>query len=251
MREALGMDADDTDEAPEDTRTVGEVISDLFNFDGTKSVKAAGNEGALLQAIHDASSHLGALCVQLQQEESGETEPKSVSTFVIGTKSVIGTLEDLRERLCRELCASYPNDYPYPRATFLDDGGRSGTVVYELGDDLWAATFTDDGADVEIDDDNARPVGLITTIVEDTDTEGDKSLSKSFDEKFDEVVKTATEVAPPQETSADSPAEEEPAPDVKSAAASTDAAVDADESAGELESLQLMEMELELFVSEL
>lgn len=35
--------------------------------------KAAGGDNALLQAIHDASVHLGAMCVQLEQEESGES----------------------------------------------------------------------------------------------------------------------------------------------------------------------------------
>jgi hypothetical protein len=123
LRDAVKAGVTEDDEVEDDDdRTIGEVIAGLFKSGqkpeakaeetpeknatvfldvipridlkllksllGDAESKAIGNEGALLQAIHDASAHLGALCAQLEQEESGETEPKGIDgptgTFLAG-----------------------------------------------------------------------------------------------------------------------------------------------------------------------
>jgi hypothetical protein len=83
--------------------------------------------------------------------------------LIVG-KAVSGSLEDLGRRISGALDKLCPPDsYPWTRATFLNDDGSSGTVVYELGGDTLARDFTDDGASVTLAND-VRAVELTTVV---------------------------------------------------------------------------------------
>lgn len=89
----------------------------------------------------------------------------SQTIMKIGKKSIDGSLEDLTRRVSAAVCAAYgQSEYPWVCATFLDDDGGSGTVVYEVNGDTLARAFRDDNGSVELDPDT-RPVSLVTTVV--------------------------------------------------------------------------------------
>lgn len=131
-----------------------------------KGIKAGARNSAAdaksIQAIHDAASGLGASCAS-----DSDADGKSIrSTLVVG-KAIAGSVEDLRDRISDALSDACSDGYPWIRATFLDEGGSSGTVVYELRGDTLARTFTDDGTATVLDD-TVRDVSLITTIVDES-----------------------------------------------------------------------------------
>lgn len=211
--------------------------------------KAVDGNMALLQAIHDASIHLGAMCAQVTEpdgdEASGASEGanKSFDAVVVG-KSVKGSVEDLSCRVNAAVRAAYgPCEYPWVRATFLDDGGTGGTVVYQLDCEdggTYARSFTDDGAEVTLGAD-VRSVALVTTVSEvaekslgtvENPAENPEIATETKKLTLDEFKAAAAVAASAflkTSTQEDSPADgEEPAPADEAAAASDSDAAEAD-----------------------
>jgi hypothetical protein len=147
----------------------------------------------MVQAIHDASSGLGADCAA-SDDSAGE------KSLMVVSKSISGSVEDLRDRISNALTEAVgPDSWPWIRATFLDDGGMSGTVVYEMNGDTLARTFADDGTVTTLDD-KVRDVSIITSVVDESDAT--KSAIKSPADLPAEAAKKATPSGP-----ADLPAE--------------------------------------------
>ena len=149
------------------------VLSSKSASDGADGGAPAGaanpNPAEMIQAIHNAAVHLGAECSTVADETAPaadeSTETKSLTPAMVVGKAVHGSIEDLGSRVCSAVRGAYgAGEYPWIRATFLDDGGASGTVVYELNDgDTIARGFTDDGTTVSLAADT-RPVSLVTTV---------------------------------------------------------------------------------------
>lgn len=116
------------------------------------------------QAFHDQALELGALCGDAAADVVGKT----VTTVV--TKGIKGSVEDLQQRVSAAVRkASADREYPWVRATFLDDTAK-GTVVYELDgpagrSGTFARSFTDSGVEVTLDAE-VRTVELVTSVVE-------------------------------------------------------------------------------------
>ncbi|AXH65422.1 capsid maturation protease [Mycobacterium phage Hopey] len=178
--------------------------------------------------------------------------PKSVEAFVVA-KSISGSVEDLTDRLTQALCSDAPVDaWAWVRATFLTDS-KSGTVVYTVEDGrggrdgTYARDFADDGQTVSLMGD-PRPVSLVTSVVEKSTKSVNKAESKStievevpegedleaFKARLEGLLNPQTpdlpdEAGTPQDSTEESPADEEPAPVDETAAASEEAAEEPEE----------------------
>lgn len=223
-------------------------------------------DGQMITAIHDAAVALGAACVEpapSTADGSAEGANKTVrESFVIG-KMLSGSLEDLRNRISDALDdAAGDGMWTWVRATFLDDGGTSGTVVYDLGEETFSRPFTIDGTavtlgttiecvtlvtsvatadpEVEADSTGVEVETLAVDAVDATPKESTEVLDReAFMAALDTVTKTSGADAgspqeSPAESSADAPAE--PAskaapqgPAVETAEAAVEAAVKAAE----------------------
>lgn len=138
------------------------------------------------------------------------------------------------------------------RATFLTDS-KSGTVVYTVEDGrggrdgTYARDFADDGQTVSLMGD-PRPVSLVTSVVEKSTKSVNKAESKStievevpegedleaFKARLEGLLNPQTpdlpdEAGTPQDSTEESPADEEPAPVDETAAASEEAAEEPEE----------------------
>ncbi|QGJ95323.1 capsid maturation protease [Mycobacterium phage Buck] len=178
--------------------------------------------------------------------------PKSVEAFVVA-KSISGSVEDLTDRLSQALRSDAPVDaWAWVRATFLTDS-KSGTVVYTVEDGqggrdgTYARDFADDGQTVSLVGD-PRPVSLVTSVVEKSTKSVNKAESKStvevevpegedleaFKARLEGLLNPQTpdlpdEAGTPQDSTEESPADEEPAPVDETAAASEEAAEEPEE----------------------
>ncbi|QZD97295.1 capsid maturation protease [Mycobacterium phage Filch] len=178
--------------------------------------------------------------------------PKSVEAFVVA-KSISGSVEDLTDRLSQALRSDAPVDaWAWVRATFLTDS-KSGTVVYTVEDGrggrdgTYARDFADDGQTVSLMGD-PRPVSLVTSVVEKSTKSVNKAESKStievevpegedleaFKARLEGLLNPQTpdlpdEAGTPQDSTEESPADEEPAPVDETAAASEEAAEEPEE----------------------
>lgn len=136
------------------------------------------NPAEMLQAIHNAAVHLGAMCLTESEiadadvEQSTGTKALGRSAVTIVTKGIKGSVEDLQQRVSAAIRkAAAEREYPWVRATFLDDSTSKGTVVYELDGPAgragtFARGFTDAGTEVTLDAET-RSVSLVTTVVDD------------------------------------------------------------------------------------
>lgn len=158
------------------------------------------SDSQMITAIHDAAVALGAECVPAPSDSPGSDEGANKmvrESFVVG-KGLSGSVEDLRDRLTDALQDVVGDDcWAWVRATFLDAGGTSGTIVYDLGDETYSRTFDDaDGlitlgtviecvtvvtsvapADVQVDDD---PSDAVEGAADEHDPEDDAE-TRSFD----------------------------------------------------------------------
>jgi phage head maturation protease len=132
----------------------------------------------------------------LEIEVPAEAERNSL---IISAKGIANSVEDLKDRLCDALCEAYPRDYPWIRATFIEGGGESGTVVYEIEGDTFSRSFTDDGRESKLGDD-VTDVSIITTVVPENEDAGSDSQA---DEKSADVAEAAAEEAAADTKSAD------------------------------------------------
>lgn len=192
--------AEDDDDKKDDSKSAYGSITDLLA--AAVTVKAGARNSAadskMVQAIHDASSLLGAQCVSEPEPDvadgSAEGANKSVKAmFVIG-KSMTGSVEDLRDRIqCALNDASGVGDYggrwACILATYMNADGQGGSVVYSLGGETLCRAFSDDGACVALDS-NIQAVTLVTSVAAIPDTvDGDPTplppaaaeAGKSFD----------------------------------------------------------------------
>ncbi|MDG3012382.1 hypothetical protein G4X40_19770 [Rhodococcus sp. D2-41] len=203
------------------------------------------NDSKMIQAIHDAAGHLGAQCATDADADTGEDDgankafedglAAAVGTkrpaLIVVSKAISGSVEDLKARIDDALNDAYPNNYPWIRATFLDDVG-SGTVVYEIGGDTLARSFTDDGT-VTVLDGAVRDVSLITTLVDEDGphTPGGKSAGKPHESAdapaAEAAVVSKTTAADAADKSADDVAPESRAHELVARALATTAIADA------------------------
>jgi hypothetical protein len=144
------------------------------------------NQAEMVQAIHNAAAHLGAECITAAEEADGvddeATGSKSYTSVTVATKGIKGSVEDLQQRVSTAVRkAAGPKEYPWVRATFLDDANGKGTVVYELErGNMLARGFTDTGSEVTLDAES-RSVSLITTVLDDEGQDAAAAASKSID----------------------------------------------------------------------
>lgn len=188
-------------------------------------------DSKMIQAIHDAASLLGAACISEAAPDSGdgadEGANKAVRQTIVVGKGLTGSVEDLRDRLSDALQDVVGDGgWVWVRATFLDAGGRSGTVVYDLGDETYSRTFTDeDGlitlgtsiecvtivtavkpADPQVDDD---PSDAVEGAADEHDPD-EKSHPKdiaAFAAALDALTKSSGDNAGSPDSSAEAPAE--------------------------------------------
>lgn len=224
-----------------------EIGDDAKGFDPTVNIKAALDyfrdtytkagarnsqaDSKMIQAIHDAASLLGAACISEAAPDSGdgadEGANKAVQQTIVVGKGLTGSVEDLRDRLSDALQDVVGDGgWVWVRATFLDAGGRSGTVVYDLGDETYSRTFTDeDGlitlgtsiecvtivtavkpADPQVDDD---PSDAVEGAADEHDPD-EKSHPKdiaAFAAALDALTKSSGDNAGSPDSSAEAPAE--------------------------------------------
>lgn len=132
-----------------------------------------------LQAAHDALVLCGANCVTEAAPADGdgasEGANKSVSSLVISRKGFAGSVEDLQSRLqCAldEACGVdnyYGGAYPWIIATYLNDSGDGGSVVYRLGAETLCRAFSDNGTAIALDS-VIQVVTVVTTVTAVPDT---------------------------------------------------------------------------------
>jgi hypothetical protein len=190
-----------------------EVKQAVLDALGTKDVeakglleiftKAVGGDASLVQAIHDASGHLGAQCMDSDDDEEPDVDEDSGASdganksFIVSKAAMSGSVDDLQSRVQDAVnSACDPTDYPWVRAVFLDDL-NSGTVVYECSDETYARSFTDDGTTAMLGSD-ARAVAIVTSIVDER-----AAKSKKSDETDRKSSETTPEVGPDSEISID------------------------------------------------
>ena len=125
-----------------------------------------------------------------------ETDEPAVErkSLIISAKGIANSVEDLKDRLCDALCEEYPRDYPWIRATFIEGGGESGTVVYEVEGDTFSRSFTDDGREAKLGDD-VTDVSIITTVVPENDEDTEKSVTDADTKSADDAQAAAEEAA--------------------------------------------------------
>ncbi|MGW5519270.1 hypothetical protein [Nocardia africana] len=136
---------------------IANIKAGLDHITATHAKAGARNSQAdskMIQAIHDASSLLGADCVESAPDAvdgAAEGANKAVSqTFVVG-KSLSGSVEDLRDRVTDALQdLAGEGSWVWVRATFLDLNGTSGTIVYDLGEETYSRTFTDENGSITL-----------------------------------------------------------------------------------------------------
>lgn len=119
----------------------------------------------MVQAIHDASSHLGADCAS-QNDATGENDGANKS-FTVVAKGISGSVEDMREQVSNALRKTTgPDQYAYVRATFLESDS-AGMVVYDLestgGESTLSRSFTVDNGVVTLGDE-VTEVALVTSV---------------------------------------------------------------------------------------
>jgi hypothetical protein len=149
-------------------------------------------DSQMITAIHDAAVALGAPCVEpapSMADGSAEGANKAVrESFVIG-KALSGSLEDLRNRLSDALEDLTGEDvWAWVRATFLDAGGASGTVVYDLGEETFSRTFTVHGDAVTLGT-TIEAVTLVTSVAPataETDDDSADAVEGEAEEASDE-----------------------------------------------------------------
>ena len=234
-----------------------------------------------IQAIHDHAVALGAEPVDSGSGASDGAN-KSVRVAVAEVvahervavfvgKSLQGSVEDLRARINTALSQVYAdldNGYPWLRATFLNDDGSGGTIVYDLdcsdnGDVQLARDFTDDGATITLSDEFAQVqivqsvqiAGPVVNTTIDPDQDGDDDTAEvpealaafrsaaadalaEFDRRLAETKTTSTEDGagtPDDDADAEDAAESdaEDAPDAEQAAGAAEAADSAADEAAE------------------
>lgn len=110
--------------------------------------------------------------------ETLEDAARKRQTTVYAAKALANSVEDLQGRISDALSDIYernnPQNWVWLQATFLDDGGKTGTIVYSLNGDSLSRPFEDDGNQVTLGD-KVTDVTIITSVV----PEGDGSDSKS------------------------------------------------------------------------
>ena len=155
-----------------------EESADTGEMDGanksTSAVEAMGrpqlDEEEFAKAVEEAVEKAKAQIVAAAASPAPPAGAKTTTTYV--TKALANSVEDLQARISDALCDIYeranPSAWVYVQATFLDDGGKSGTVVYCLNGDSLSRTFTDDGSQVTLGD-KVTDVTIITTIVPEGD----------------------------------------------------------------------------------
>lgn len=157
---------------------VPRIRAAVVESDGKSEAERAMYVGAEALAILKAAA-AGA-------KTAGATETKTSVAYV--AKALSNSVEDLQARLRDALTDVYgekddPDTWVWLEATFLDAGGKSGSVVYSLNGDSLSRTFTDDGNQVTLGDE-VTDVTIVTTVVpegdgKDDDGSGDmKSLAR-------------------------------------------------------------------------
>lgn len=141
-----------------------------FVVDVTGSIDVESLSKAFAEAVERNPLHVGRLMV-LPQAKPAE---KTATLYV--AKALANSVEDLQARISDALCDIYergnPSAWVYVQATFLDEGGKSGTVVYCLNGDSMSRTFEDDGSQVMLGD-KVTDVTIITTVVPEGDGSND------------------------------------------------------------------------------
>lgn len=198
-----------------------------------------GNDNALLQAIHDASVHLGAQCAECTEPHAADmpTPPPGAPPAAAPAAAPKKALE-LPDIIITNKSETVDITCGDEAKSFTWEEFSNGTA------EVWIKSVTED-----LPKEEETPKFTTEDILSAILAQSGKSITiEQFNTALDTITSDVKDAGTPK-AEADSPAEEEPAPDVKSAAASDDAADDADESAGEVEKRALL-MEMELFASE-
>lgn len=186
---ALDLDADAA------VFLIPDVPQEKSTPEGPVQAKAGARNSApdtkMIQAIHDASSLLGAQCVSEPAPDeddgsaeganksvrsfdvSGRTGTPIVTSYIVG-KSLNGSLEDMQCRLQNALsdasgAGNWDGCYPFIVATYMNPDGNGGSVVYRVGGETLCRAFSDDGTTVCLDS-NIQVVTLITSVAAIPDT---------------------------------------------------------------------------------
>lgn len=218
-------------EVNDPTANVAAAVEHMGRYAAKAGARNSQADSKMIQAIHDAASLLGAACISEAAPASGdgadEGANKAVRQTIVVGKGLTGSVEDLRDRLSDALQDVVGDGgWVWVRATFLDAGGRSGTVVYDLGDETYSRTFTDeDGlitlgtsiecvtivtavkpADPQVDDD---PSDAVVGAADEHDPD-EKSHPKdiaAFAAALDALTKSSGDNAGSPDSSAEAPAE--------------------------------------------
>lgn len=148
----------------------------------------------LIQAAHDALMALGAAC-------AGEKRYGKNPMARVDEKSIVGSVEALRDRVCDALEDAYDR-WTCLRGVIPNPDGTGGTVVFDSYDDgydieSYQQTYTDDGAVVTLTG-QASVVDILEIVTPDADA----------DREYDETLKSASDAADPAAPAAGSAAED-------------------------------------------
>lgn len=181
------------------------VLADVIK--ATASASGVGGDGALVQAIHDASSHLGAGCpvIEVTDPNTGASEGANKGLKYVDPKSAIAGIDAILDEAVELSGSADRESLPEPVAQALDllVGARdaTGCLMRELG-------------------------------IFDPDAPKSVTTHEAFEKALDQVL-----------TPEDSPADEAAAASVEEPAPADDAA---DEKAKRMRDLQLMQMRTKL-----
>lgn len=139
-------------------------------------------EKAVADAVVKAQARIAAVTQPAAEKtfETFEDMARKRQSLTYVSKALANSVEDLQGRISDALADIYeknnPQNWVWLQATFLDDGGKTGTVVYSLNGDSLSRAFEDDGNQVTLGD-KVTDVTIITSVV----PEGDGSEEKSAD----------------------------------------------------------------------
>jgi hypothetical protein len=162
--------------------------------------------------------------------QGAKVETKRVSTLYV-SKALANSVEDLQNRIYDALSDIYqranPDFWCYVQATFLDDAGKSGTVVYSLNGDSLSRTFEDDGRQVTLGTE-VTDVTIITTILPEGDEPDEKSASAAETKTVSDADQEDQQGSD-KEPTGESPTDDTTSADTAAADVKSAAAVSADE----------------------
>lgn len=135
---------------------------------------------AVAEAVANAQAQIATAPPPVPAEKTFEDLARKRQSLTYVSKALANSVEDLQGRISDALSDIYersnPDNWVWLQATFLDDGGKTGTVVYSFNGDSLSRPFSDDGNQVTLGD-KVTDVTIITSVVPEGDGSGDGEKS--------------------------------------------------------------------------